>query len=72
MSKHSPVNSKHRIGNRGNTEGWRLLGLCARACRFAHLGRHLPSQSISHTHYSDNKENSKKLRTSVLMVDTGF
>ena len=34
------------------------------ACCFAHLGRHLPSQSILHTHYSDSWENSKKLRKS--------
>ena len=38
--------------------------MCAHACCFAHLRRYLPSQSISHQHYSGNKENSQKLRTS--------
>ena len=39
--------------------------MCARACRFAHLGRHLPSQSISHKHMAISQECSQRLRISL-------
>ena len=37
----------------------------SRACRFAHLGRHLPSQSISHKHMAISQECSQRLRISL-------
>ena len=53
------------ISNRRATQCRCLWCLCARACRFAHIGRHLPSQSISHKHMAISQECSQRLRISL-------
>ena len=64
----------HRYGHRIMTSNRRatqcysvsapLMFVCPRS-RFAHLGRHLPSQSISHKHMAISQECSQRLRISL-------